>query len=217
MTEIEIERELLYGALINLGNIYPLNRVIEYGKLEEELEPFAANWVQYNPRKPKIARQGLSLTSLDGGLSGRPDLDSLYEYNRENGTEYDEASFVTPTRVLRECASLSEPLATFIPHLGRSHLIRLDEGGYFPFHRDSQGIGAATFRLIALLSNCGVGQLCFTHGDRRLFLEQGLLYFMNTKMEHALISFGPGAKILVLNVRISRESVDLVHQNLVSR
>ena len=37
-------------------------------------------FVQYNPRK-KVDREGLSITSLDGGLSGIPDLDSLREYN----------------------------------------------------------------------------------------------------------------------------------------
>ena len=33
-------------------------------------------YVQYNPRKP-INRYGLSVTSLDGGCSCIPDLDSL--------------------------------------------------------------------------------------------------------------------------------------------
>ena len=46
-------------------------------------------WVQYNPRKP-IARWGASITSLDGGTSGIPDLDSLKEYNKEHGTDYTE-------------------------------------------------------------------------------------------------------------------------------
>ena len=63
------------------GDIIPLNYKLDYKKFEEGLELFKDKWVQYNPRK-KIARYGLSITSLDGGFSGRPDLDSIREYNR---------------------------------------------------------------------------------------------------------------------------------------
>ena len=45
------------------------------------------DYVRYNPRK-EIDRWGLSITSLDGGLSGTPDLDSLPNYNKENNTQY---------------------------------------------------------------------------------------------------------------------------------
>ena len=42
-------------------------------------------YVRYNPRHD-VNRWGLSITSLDGGLSGIPDLDSLHQYNIENNT-----------------------------------------------------------------------------------------------------------------------------------
>ena len=54
-------------------------------QLMKEMEPFKDEWKPYNVRKPNN-RWGLSITSLDGGLSGIPDLDSLYEYNKKNGT-----------------------------------------------------------------------------------------------------------------------------------
>ena len=42
----------------------------------KDLEPFNNAWCPYNVKKPNN-RWGLSITSLDGNLSGIPDLDSL--------------------------------------------------------------------------------------------------------------------------------------------
>ena len=70
----------------HLGNTFPLDFSINIKKLKEQLQDFDADWKQYNPRKPNN-RQGLSITSLDGGLSGVPDLDSLFEYNKQNNTK----------------------------------------------------------------------------------------------------------------------------------
>ena len=65
-----------YGDFIRLAFDFNSTAYIKW--TEENFD-----YVKYNPRKP-IARYGLSLTSLDGGLSGIPDLDSLHEYNQEN-------------------------------------------------------------------------------------------------------------------------------------
>ena len=74
-----------YGDFIRLGFNFDSKTYIKW--TEENFD-----YVKYNPRKP-IARYGLSLTSLDGGLSGIPDLDSLHEYNQENKTNYEEKDF----------------------------------------------------------------------------------------------------------------------------
>ena len=52
----------------------------------DNLKQFDNNWTKYNPRKD-INRWGLSVTNLDGKLGPGPDLDSLYEYNKENNEE----------------------------------------------------------------------------------------------------------------------------------
>ena len=72
-----------YGDFIRLGFNFDSKTYIKW--TEENFD-----YVKYNPRKP-IARYGLSLTSLDGGLSGIPDLDSLHEYNQENKTNSENA------------------------------------------------------------------------------------------------------------------------------
>src|SRR6056300_1573327 len=75
--------------------------------LMDELEQFEDKWQPYNRKKPNN-RFGLSITSLDGGLSGIPDLDSLLEYNKENGTAYGERDFKTFTDVYNNSPEIQE-------------------------------------------------------------------------------------------------------------
>ncbi len=78
------------------GDILPLKFKLDYKKFEKGLKLFDDKWVQYNPRK-NIPRKGLSITSLDGGFSGIPDLDSLKEYNDEHNVYIDEPDIKTKT------------------------------------------------------------------------------------------------------------------------
>lgn len=215
----QIQNEILYGVLANMGNFYPLDISFDIGLVNRQLEPFREDWKHYNPRKPENPRKGLSLTSLDGQLNGVPDLDSLTEYNRRHKTDYREWSFTKPTTVLETVSSIRDPLKPLLPYLGRTHLLQLDQGGFFPFHRDSAGVlgDSATFRLIALLDGCGVGQFCFLYDTQRIFLEVGLLYFLNTSVDHALFSFGDNSRLLVLNVVLNSESVSVVVSHLMSK
>jgi hypothetical protein len=205
--EEDFKYEFLYTELARIGFYYPLDVAIDIPLFEQEVRSYIAAWRPYNARKSHIRRWGLSLTSLDGGMSGVPDLDSLVEYNELHGTCHGDDSFKTPTAALLNMKSLQGPLEGFIPYLGRSHLLRFGEGGYFPFHRDSHPLGARTYRLIALLSNCDKEQFCFLFHNRRVFLEPGKLYAMNTKVDHALFSFVEDATILVCNLILSEKSV----------
>lgn len=218
LTNEQIQYGILYHSLLSLGDFYPLNIFLDPLAVTSGLEHFSDHWRHYNPRKPHIPRLGISLTSLDGGTSGVPDLDSIKEFNSLYGTNYNEDSFSAPTPVWKQVDQLRK-LDLFLPHLGRSHILKLNQGGYFPFHRDGVGLVGAhtTFRLIAVLDKCGSGQFCFLYDERRIFLEPGWLYFMNTNIEHALMSFGNDSTILVLNVKLSKESVELVVGNLRAR
>ena len=88
----------LYDSLTRYGDSYALSLGLDTIKLLKNLELYQDDWVQYNPRK-NIPREGLSVTSLDGGLSGVPDLDSIREYNIQNNLSLDETSFTTKTEV----------------------------------------------------------------------------------------------------------------------
>ena len=116
-----------YEHLALLGNCYPTNFTLNdtHGIVDTVEEKF--DYVRYNPRK-NIDRWGLSLTSLDGGMSGIPDLDSLREYNIENNTSYDEIDFNIPTPAYEDFKEVLDP---FAPWLFRTHILKLNSVDIF--------------------------------------------------------------------------------------
>jgi hypothetical protein len=156
------------------------------------------HWVKYNPRKD-IQRWGASLTSLSGSTAGIPDLDSLYEYNKENGTNYSEVDFKIPTSQFTPFAFLSEKF-----DLGRSHIIRLGVGGFFPYHRD---FDSKTFRLIYTIKGCSENNLIWIQNNQVLKLTDNHWYYINTKMIHSVFSFF-GSEFAVFNVILNEKSKD---------
>ena len=71
-----------------LQRLYTMSDWQEFGgfnakKVKEELKLFDNDWKKYNPNKLNN-RWGLSITSIDGGLSGIPDLTSLRDYEIQN-------------------------------------------------------------------------------------------------------------------------------------
>lgn len=148
-------------------------------------------WVKYNPRKD-IQRWGSSLTSLDGGTTGVPDLDSLYEFNKQNGTSYTEKDFKVPTETYKKHFSFLDDKF----NLGRSHFIRLGNGGFFPYHRD---FDTETFRLIYTVSGCESHNLVWIVNNQVIKLENKQWYYVNTKMIHSVFSFF-GSEFVVFNV-----------------
>ena len=172
-------------------------------------------WTQYNPRKSGINRKGLSVTSLDGGFSGIPDLDSLREYNLENNTNYIEYQFRARTSIVNHIPELNVILDKFPDH-GRCHFLRLDRGGFFPPHRDNGTSSTLpkTFRLIVPICNFDTNQLVWIQDGRILNFVSGRTYFINTTKVHSLFSFVDMSCCFVMNVEASEQSLDTVLKNL---
>jgi len=198
--------------LSSLGDIVPLDFRIDISKLEKELEPFVSYWKTYNPRKPNN-RQGLSITSLDGKLSGIPDLDSLYEYNKQNNTNITEANINVKTPVASDISVIQRLLDTFAT-LGRSHFIRLNRGGFFPPHRDGKILDVTCFRILTMCQNCEPGQFVFLYEDKKITLEPGRPYFINTRKEHSVFSYVDNSVQCVLNVPLTIENYKCVVRSL---
>jgi hypothetical protein len=193
-----------------LGSFEALEVAFDTEALHQQLaEVPQEGWKVYNKSKPGYNRYGLSLISLDGSTDGEIDLNSLLEYNKQNGTHYDELSFRTPTPFWRSLSALSSPLEPLLPHLGRSHLIRLDQGGIFPPHRD---LGAAV-RLIAFF-DCAPNSLHFTLNNQVQYFESFRLHYADTDRVHSLVSFQKGSLILVLNVDPNPESYQFIINHL---
>jgi hypothetical protein len=210
-------KEYLYLRLCSLGSYFPLTHLFRPREIKTKLEAFENDWKTYNPAKPGLKRQGLSLTSLDGNLSGVPDLTSLMEYNKQNGTSYKELDFRTLTPVYKACSELAPLIEPLAPYLGRSHFLRFEMGGFFPFHRDAYGGVADSFRIFVPLYTHSSRDFFFFLGDTRLNMEVGRPYFINTRIEHALFVLDGPSVGLVLNVAVVPESIRAVESMIFSK
>mgnify|MGYP003678543247 CR=1 FL=1 len=170
-----MNNSILYSTLTRFGDYYPLKLENNTGSIIKDLND-KFDWVQYNPRK-KIDREGLSITSLDGGMTGKPDLDSLYEYYNKTGIALDETNFTTKTPVYDYFKQWLDPLQAY---LGRTHVIRLNRGGFFPPHRDN-----------------------------KMEFKNGVMYFIDTAKMHTLFNTNEKPfYFVVANVILTQESVD---------
>lgn len=195
------ENSTLYSTLTRFGDYYPLSISYSIGSLIEDLNK-NFNWVQYNPRKA-INREGLSITSLDGGLSGKPDLDSLYEYYFETGIALGESDFNVKTSVYPYFEKWLSPLEKY---LGRTHVIRLHNGGYFPPHRDNKNSSIKSFRLFLPLNYNS--KRFFMLEDSRMHFENGSMYFIDTAKMHTLFNTDEQPfYFVVANIVLTEESV----------
>lgn len=203
---------MLYLTATRYGRFFSLNYYHNPEKFLKDIEIFNNDWKQYNPRKP-IAREGLSITSLDGELSGVPDLDSFYEYNDENGTHITEVDITTPTAVYQYALPYFEP---FKDHVCRTHVIRLAPGGYFPTHRDSHKMGIKAFRIFVPLKNCNPDTMYFIMEDKMLHFEYGYPYFIDTCVRHSLFNMGSEySYFIVVNVKVNEQSIETLLEHMI--
>ena len=202
-----------YTSLLSFGDFISLKLKCDVKKLFDEIKQFSFS--QYNPRKD-IKRYGLSITSLDGSINGI-DLDSIKDYNIENKTEYDELSFNKLTDVYYSSNEIQKVVKPFIKHLGRSHILYLPEGGYFPPHRDLPVYyeGQNSLRVLIPLKGCNPPDLYFMYENKPLYFEHGRAYFLNTNKSHNLFSF-KDSYMIVLNIKTSEEVYKIIGTNFKS-
>jgi hypothetical protein len=196
-----------YNSLLSFGDLIPLKLKCDVKKLFDETEEFV--YLKYNPRK-NIERYGLSITSLDGSLNGI-DLDSIKEYNKENNTEYDELSFNKFTKVYHTSSEIQKIVEPFKNHIGRSHILSLQEGGYFPPHRDLPVYVEQqnSLRILVPLNGCNPPDMYFMYEDKPLHFEHGRAYFLNTNKSHNLFSY-KGSNMIVLNIKTNEEVYKII-------
>ena len=200
----------LFNTLTAYGDQIRLNEWEDPRITLNELKKFDDKWSAYNPRK-NINRWGLSITNLDGTLGSGPDLDSLYEYNKENNTNISESSFTVPTPVYDVVAHYCDP---FKEWLFRSHILKLGPGGFFPNHIDNYGTQINSFRLLVPLQVCNPleGGYFIYQYNNVLYWNYGSLYFLNTCKEHTIFNANNFLDhiVLIMNVKLTEESVSTV-------
>lgn len=214
---MNLQTNLYYNTLTAYGSISKLSYFMENPREFVNWTEKNFQYVKYNPRK-NIDRWGLSITSLDGGLSGRPDLDSLTEYNYELGNFntddwIKESDLKVPTPVYNhpEIKKICEP---WQPYLYRTHVLKLNSGGFFPPHRDHTNIDLHSFRLIIPLQNCNYPGVSFILDDKILNFEHGFVYFIDTAKVHQLFNATMDPSYwIVMNIGTNEDTVKKVIAN----
>jgi len=203
-----------YNSLLSFGDLIPLKIKCDVNRLFNEVKDFT--YSQYNPRKD-ISRYGLSITSLDGKLGG-VDLDSIKEYNKENNTNYDELSFKEFTDVYFASKEIQKVCHPFLGHIGRSHILHLDEGGFFPPHRDLPVYVEQqnSLRILVPLKGCNPPELYFMYEDKPLHFEHGRAYFLNTNKAHNLFAF-KDSYMIVLNIETNETVYKIIGDHFQAR
>lgn len=182
--------------------------------LMKEMERYKDDWKPYNVRKPNN-RWGLSITSLDGELSGIPDLDSLYEYNKKHGTEIRNQDINTYTDVYEDSPELQKIIEPWKPWLGRCHYLRLDSGGFFPEHYDINKLDY-TFedaRLIGFVNKCSKDTMKFIYGDEVLNVKEGSLYYFNASKRHSVFSMTDNCIMIVFCLNFDEKLFETMIEN----
>lgn len=199
-------------ALLNLGPFEPLKIWIDLGKYMQEISQFDSDWVDYLPRTDRPNnRKALTVTNLPGKT--HVDVPSLAEASYAAGRRLSELEFNQPTDVYKACTSLHPFLEMFEP-LGRTFIVRSDTGGYFVPHRDHPSMPRDVFRLIVFLNNVGPDQYDWIMDGRKMFIQPGQVYYVNTRMTHRTISWVDNSQHLILNVPFTTANVAKVIANL---
>lgn len=213
---INQQRLNLYQQLYIYGDFVPLKFKIDLGLYSNQINEFDSNWVVYNKQRGDTGRLGLSVTSLDGGLSGYPDLQSLYQFSKETGQNISENKFNVPTEVFKKVSCLHEILEYFDGGLGRCRLIKFSPGGFFPPHRD-QSISFNVpdyFRIFVPLKNAGANTLYFIYDDKKIAYEPGRAYLFNALKTHSVFSFGNDVHTFAMSLQLNERNIKLAINSL---
>lgn len=199
-------------TLLNLGPFEQLNIKINLDQYMNEIEQFNNDWVDYLPRTDRPNnRRALTITNLPG--KSHTDVPSLAEASYAAGRRLSELEFNEYTEVYHKCPSLHPVLNMWNP-LGRTFIVQSNTGGYFVPHRDHPSMPRECFRLIVFLNNCGPLQYDWLMDDRKMNIQPGQVYYVNTRMTHRTISWVDNSQHLILNIPLTSENVAKVIANL---
>ena len=105
----------------------------------------------------------------------------------------------------------SKAVLDSFPSLGRSHYIKFESGGHFPFHRDGNfRLPATSLRVFSLAQGRNKSDFVWLQEDRILPLKERKWYAINTFKEHAVFSFSSETIITVLNIPFTEANLNVI-------
>ena len=208
------ERALIWNTLCNMGNTIKLKWKINEHEVLTQLEQFKDNWCPYNVKKDaNNNRWGLPITSHSGDVMDNYHLNSFGYMQKYHDVEMKEENFTTPTEVYNKIPELAKLVDAFAPDIGRVHLLRVDQGGFFPPHRDFPGVGPEWMRLLCVFGKCMPENFVHMLDGKPMYPDPGYLYFVNFQLDHSVFSFSDGLYALILTVKVNDRVHDLIINN----
>jgi len=218
MTNEEFERAMLWNSLTNLGSYAKLDLRITETVVTKDLLKFSENWCPYNEKKDvHNNRWGLPVTSHTGDVMDNYHLNSFGYMQKYHDVEMKEENFTTPTDVYHAIPEIKKLVDVFAPDIGRVHILKVNQGGYFPPHRDFAGVAPEYFRLSCVFGSCSDFNYVQTLHDQIFRPERSHLYFVNFQLNHSVFSFSDNLYNLILTVKLNRRTHDLVIKHSMSK
>lgn len=161
---------------------------------QEQLKDF---WRPFQPKEGIINdRDAVLLYGMEGDNPSSPA--GLAQYRKILGYIPEEGELCYPTEAAGLLTCCKEVFDYFGP-LGRTFLIRLNAGGFYPRHRDQLLLNRDTFRLIAFLGDSQDSLEWEVSGHVKTFLPN-TVYYVDTRKMHRLSSWQPNSAMVVMNV-----------------
>lgn len=143
-------------------------------------------------------------------------LNSFGHMQRYHDVEMKEENFTTPTEVYNKIPQLASLVDAFAPDIGRVHLLRVDEGGFFPPHRDFPGVGPEYFRLLCTFGKAQPENYAHILDKQLIYPDPEYVHFINFQKEHSVFSYTNGLYSLILTVKLNQRTHDLIIKNSMS-
>ena len=199
----DIKCELQLQAL---GDFELLDFKLDLGKFKKEVAEISDWFVPYLRREGiSNDREGLLLVGLEGDKPN--DSLSRPEAIKRAGRMLYEKDFNTPTEAYEKLTSL-HGILDYWGGLGRTMIIKANQGGWFPPHRDSPYLSRDCFRVITFIG-AETGTDCYEWWlaeERRPVVVNGT-YYVDTRKVHRTHSWTDNSYHLILNVPKTWENV----------
>lgn len=172
-------------------------------------------WRPFQPREGVLNdRESVLIYGMEGDDPTSPT--GLSQIKKKLGYKPKESEFNVPTSA-RDLLTCCHDVFNYFDPLGRTFIIQLNAGGFYPRHRDHLLLNRDTFRLIAFLGNSTDQLEWEVDGHIKTFMPNSV-YYVDTRKMHRLSSWNHGSAMVVINVQKTWVNVlkvlsKLKHQN----
>jgi len=180
-----------------IGSWTPLDFIIQHDLWNKDQQALKDLWRPFQPKEGILNdRDSILLYGMEGDEPTSPT--GLSQIKKKFGYKPKESEFSIPTsaRALLTCC---HELFDYFDPLGRSFIIKLNAGGFYPRHRDHLLLNRDTFRLIVFLGNSQDQLEWEVDGHIKTFLPN-TVYYVDTRKMHRLSSWNHNSAMVVVNV-----------------